>query len=49
MLKDKDTETEEDAFRLVGFTTIPIFGYSQTEGEPLAGLEEEQASIDARA
>ena len=48
MVKDRDADPEEDsALRLVGFTAIPVFGYSQTEGEPLAGHEEEEAFIDS--
>jgi hypothetical protein len=47
MVKNKEAETEDDAFRLVGFTTIPVFGYGQTEGEPLPGHEQEDAFIDS--
>jgi hypothetical protein len=48
MVKDRDADPEEgDVFRLVGFTAIPVFGYSQTEGEPLPGREQEAAFIDA--
>jgi len=31
----------------VGFTAIPVFGYQQTEGDPLPGHEEEEAFIDS--
>ncbi|HXO19597.1 MAG TPA: ArdC family protein [Thermoanaerobaculia bacterium] len=48
MVKDRDAEPqEESALRLVGFTAIPVFGYIQTEGEPLPGHEEEEAFIDS--
>ncbi len=48
MVKDREAESEEkDAYRLVGFTAIAVFGYSQTEGEPLPGQEEEQAFINS--
>lgn len=32
---------------VIGFLSVPVFGYSQTEGEPLPGAEEEAAFIDA--
>ena len=32
---------------MVGFLSVPVFGYSQTEGGPLPGAEEEAAFIDA--
>jgi antirestriction protein ArdC len=38
---------ETPAVRLVGFRGVPVFGLEQTEGEPIAGLAEEQAFIDA--
>jgi len=48
LVKDKEADPADgDAFRLVGFTAIPVFGYCQTEGEPLPGREEETAFIDA--
>lgn len=49
MVKDKDAQQndEEPAFRLVGFTAIPVFGYGQTEGETLPGHEEEDAFINS--
>lgn len=48
MVKDRDAQPEEqDAYRLVGFTAIPVFGYTQTDGEPLPGQEEEQAFTDS--
>ena len=31
---------------LVGFIAVPVFGYLQTEGEPLPGREDEAAFID---
>jgi len=33
---------------LIGFRAIPVFGYSQTEGEPLPWAEEERRFFDAR-
>lgn len=48
MVKDKDAEpSEEPTFRLVGFTAIPVFGYHQTDGDPLPGHEEEEAFVDS--
>jgi len=38
---------ETPAMRLVGFRGILVFGLEQTEGKPVADLEEEQAFIDA--
>ena len=32
---------------VVGFLAVPVFGYLQTEGEPLPGREEEAAFIEA--
>jgi len=32
---------------LIGFRTIPVFGYSQTEGEPYPDAEEQTAFIEA--
>jgi len=34
--------------KLVGFRAIPVFGYSQTEGEPLPWVEEERRFFDSR-
>ena len=31
---------------LFGFTSIPVFGYVQTEGEPLPGAEEDRVLLD---
>ena len=42
--EDGEEKLEE---RVVGFTPIPVFGYQQTEGEPLAGEEEAAEFIDA--
>jgi len=47
MVKDRAADSDEDTFRLVGFTAIPVFGYCQTEGEPLAGRADERAFVDA--
>lgn len=40
-------EAEPDSKILVGFFTIPVFGYDQTEGDPLSGADAEPAFLDA--
>lgn len=32
---------------MAGFVCVPVFGYSQTEGDPLPGAEEEAAFLSA--
>jgi hypothetical protein len=39
---------EAEELVLTGFTAIAVFGYAQTEGEPLPGEEEERAFISTR-
>ena len=43
-----DPETGENTDRLViyGFKSVPVFGYEQTDGEPLPGRENERRFID---
>ncbi len=43
---DPGTE-DETGTRLVGFRCIPVFGYDQTEGEPLPELEQATAYLEA--
>jgi antirestriction protein ArdC len=33
--KEKDKETGKEETKMVGFITVPVFDYSQTEGDPL--------------
>jgi hypothetical protein len=42
---EPDSESEPGT-RLIGFRSIPVFGYSQTEGEPLPELERASAFLD---
>ncbi len=44
----KDDESQDaPEFVVAGFVCVPVFGYSQTEGEPLPGAEEEAAFLSA--
>jgi hypothetical protein len=44
----KDGEPQDKAeFVVAGFVCVPVFGYSQTEGDPLPGAEEEAAFLSA--
>lgn len=49
--KDEPDAEESDAEAkrptIVGFKAAPVFGYAQTEGDPLPGEEEEAAFFDA--
>jgi hypothetical protein len=49
--KRDETTTSEDAEapsrRVVGFREVPVFGYDQTEGEPLAGEAEHGVFLDS--
>jgi hypothetical protein len=38
---------EEGDRQVVGFLPIPVFGYFQTEGDPLPGAEDEPEFLDA--
>ena len=50
-VKAKEDDPENDVkagdHRVIGFLSVPVFGYSQTDGEPLPGAEDEAAFIDA--
>lgn len=43
---DPERGIEEGDARLVGFRGIPVFGYGQTEGEPIEWAEEERRFFD---
>lgn len=51
LVPDNEKATEEAGevprVRLVGFVPIPVFGYLQTDGKPLPGLEDEPSFVDA--
>ena len=40
-------EEEESRYRLVGVKTVPVFGYEQTDGEPIPDLDAEEHFIAA--
>jgi antirestriction protein ArdC len=42
-----DEPQDEPEFVVTGFVCVPVFGYSQTEGDPLPGAEEEAAFLSA--
>lgn len=44
---DEARGVEEGDTVVVGYGTVPVFGYSQTEGEPLPGLEEQERFLDS--
>lgn len=44
--KDEPAAMLEPKLILVGFLAVPVFGYSQTEGDPLPGAEQETAFIE---
>ena len=45
--EDFDLESEDEpGLRLIGFRAIPVFGYTQTQGEPIPALEEPLAYLD---
>jgi len=41
-----ETSSDEPGMKLVGFRCIPVFGYDQTEGEPLPELEKASAFLE---
>src|SRR5436309_7624600 len=41
-----ETSPDEPGMKLVGFRCIPVFGYDQTEGEPLPELEKATAFLE---
>lgn len=43
---DEKAEDGSDRFLLLGYYSIPVFGYQQTDGDPLPGAEEEPAFIN---
>ena len=43
----EDDSSETPGLRLAGFRTIPVFGFDQTEGEPLPGESEHRAFLDS--
>ena len=46
--EDADPDSNETpGCRLVGFNAVPVFGYDQTEGEPLPGELEHRAFLDS--
>jgi len=45
---DAERGSEEGDTRLIGFRALPVFGYEQTEGDPLPWAEEEQRFFDTR-
>ena len=47
-VEPKDDQPEDEPSAVVtGYFCVPVFGYSQTEGEPLPGAEEEAAFLSA--
>lgn len=42
-----DDKLDKDNKVLIGFRSVPVFGYDQTEGEDLPGKEEEKVFVDA--
>ncbi len=44
---DEDRGIQAGDTRVIGFRALPVFGYTQTEGEPLPGAAEETAFIEA--
>lgn len=42
-----DEPQDEPELVVAGFVCVPVFGYSQTEGEPLPGAEEQAAFLSA--
>jgi hypothetical protein len=45
--KQDDEGVTQDERSVVGFLPIPVFGYFQTEGDPLPGAEDEPEFVDA--
>ena len=45
---DPERGIEEGDTRLIGFRALPVFGFAQTEGEPLPWAEQEQRFFDTR-
>jgi antirestriction protein ArdC len=43
---EQDETSGEPGMKLVGFRCIPVFGYDQTEGEPLPELEKASAFLE---
>lgn len=45
----KDSETGEERIQpfVVGYRSIPVFGYLQTQGKPLPGAEDESTFVEA--
>lgn len=45
--KRESTEDDEERSVVVGYQPVAVFGYLQTNGEPLPGAEDEPAFVDA--